>query len=233
MKNKFLVILGISLLACSNNSIKKTTSNTTNSLLAGTALDLTIAEAVTPSLSQSSQLATTGASASSSPCTDVDANTTTCDCSDGGTVTYTYSDLPDDQCSDPSITTDKSIFTVTYTDCIMSVCDEPITLNGSITTNKETNWTCSTDPHAGSSIASFTIASQTTSSCTGLTATDNSGSTFNFGFNVTQSYVDGSDDTFSGTICIEDTSTDFTSLEELQQSLDPNATCDLSSEAGN
>ncbi len=220
---KYLGLVGLlaclfflKLLACgSSNSITEVgnpSSGPSGSVAAAADSTEGATSSVAGSNSLSAALTTSQSGSSKFNCTYNQNNkTSTCQCENGGTLVYVF---------DKSFSSNgnnllfDNTFTVTLTDCALTSCNASTTLNGQYT---------------GSMLGSISLADnsgdlsihvQTNTSCSGLTAGDE---TIGFDFQITETNF--SVENISGSICINDQPYTFTSSEDLQNQIDPEQTC--------
>lgn len=119
-------------------------------------------------------------------------NTTTraldCPCEISGTRSQTFENSFTIEGN--TLTFDQD-FTNTFTNCVVSACSENFTLNGELTGN--ISGTFNSDTEA----TNLTITYATSSACSGMTA-----NSADAGFDLTLTY-DGTNQTFSGSFCID------------------------------
>jgi hypothetical protein len=132
----------------------------------------------------------------------------TCSCPHGGNLSV---DFTDPAVSGSCPRTISSSSTTTYNACVLDSCGRRTTLNGQTTGSVESR---------RSEVSSL----RTAGACSGITATPSGGSTVAIGFDIL--FTDnGVSQTFSGSICVDGTSTAFTSRDEFEEALDPSGAC--------
>lgn len=128
-------------------------------------------------------------------------STVLCECPAGGRFLQTFAGS---LTLNGNITTLDQTFEQTYEGCGVSACGETVVLNGAITGRT----TGQTDPSTGTFSATGTFT--TASPCSGITANDVS-----IGFTLTSTFSDGTATT-NGTVCADEQSFSFESLEDLE-----------------
>ncbi len=137
--------------------------------------------------------------------------TLTCQCPVGGSFTRTYDSVI--SFGDSSLTLDRA-FSTEFEDCMITTCDQTVTLSGSTTGSMLGSY--NTDTATGD----LTAESTTTEDCSGMLSGD-----IDYGFDKTLTY-DGSDVEFAGSYCYDGDALTFTSIQDLQDALDPDGDCD-------
>lgn len=137
--------------------------------------------------------------------------TQTCTCPGGGTITH---DLDADFTrSGFTLSLDAGIATV-FEACTITTCDTEIILDGNLTGD------------ATASIAILTldatldVTRQTETACTGITANESE-----VGLDMDFSFADATP-SFSGTLCIGDTTYTFATIDELRTAVDTDESCE-------
>lgn len=139
----------------------------------------------------------------------------TCECPQGGNFTRTFDTTLN--LSIGGLTIDAG-HTTTLSACQITTCNETVLLSGSFTGNKSGTISLT------NKTSEVTITNQTTSSCEGITASDdNNSKNVGFDFSITTQTLDYE---FSGAICIDSSSISFTTYAELLEAVDSQQTCE-------
>lgn len=142
---------------------------------------------------------------------DENTQSSSCDCAGGGTIVYVFTS---DYVENGNLVSFNSIFTTTLNDCVVSSCDNSVTLHGEYTGSMSGSF------DSANNTGEITVTFNTASACSGLNIDSNS-----IGFDMTATQESTESNDFTGSICINDETTTFTSLADLSQQIDPNTTC--------
>lgn len=141
-----------------------------------------------------------------------DGTSLVCDCPNGGTITETFEDSFSETEDEVTL---NSIFTVEFADCVVSSCGEDITLNGEVSGTFDGAIDFITEEVA------IEVNYGTEEECSGLTSNSTT-----IGFEITLT-TDGSTEEVFGTFCVDDEIIEFDSIEELEQTVDPENACEV------
>lgn len=149
-------------------------------------------------------------------------DTEICACPGGGTISRNYDNevniLVD--AGEPSVqSTFEHSFVATFDACVVESCGQSKTINGS--------FTGSLSGSTNNGNVSVTMTQETEATCSGITIDQTA-----IGFSVTATY-DGLEPVVSGTICLDPPGEviTFDSLDELLQIMDPNSSCEITTQA--
>lgn len=142
---------------------------------------------------------------------DRESSTQTCTCPGGGTYTLALESSVERGGGTVSLDTD---FTVTLVDCMLTVCDEEITHDGTWTGN------LSGSLSIASRSLTVTFDAASTSACGDLTHNTDT----DYGFDIAFALDDGAVSA-SGSLCVEDESLSFADIASLADEVDPDDEC--------
>ncbi len=135
----------------------------------------------------------------------------TCSCPHGGTITETFENGFSE--TGDSFTFNSDLV-ISFDACSSTACGEQVTLNGDV----EGSISGEFDSLTGE--GNITVVYGTDNECSGLTSNNST-----VGFEITLT-SDGTSEEFFGSFCIDDEIISFDSLEALEESVDPENTCE-------